>query len=82
MIPREVLAQCIGRLGGEDRMPSGNFTGWAHWSRTSFAAPMVAAAIAVAIGEGRSGPDAARHVLEAPGAPRIGNLGTIVAPPG
>jgi subtilisin family serine protease len=23
MVPREVLAQCIGRLGGEDRMPSG-----------------------------------------------------------
>jgi Subtilase family len=81
MIPREVLAQCIGRLGGEDRMPSGKFAGWAHWSGTSFAAPIVAAAIAAAIGEGRSGPDAAGHVLHAPGAPRIGNLGTIVAPP-
>jgi Subtilase family len=58
MVPREVLAQCVGRLGGEDRMPSGRFTGWAHWS----------------------GPDAARHVLQARGAPRIDNLGTIVAP--
>ena len=37
MVPREVLAQCIGRLGGEDHMPSGRFTGWAHWSGTSFA---------------------------------------------
>jgi hypothetical protein len=80
MVPREVLAQCIGRLGGEDRMPSGRFTGWAHWSGTSFAAPMVASAIAAAIAEGRSGPDAARHVLQARGAPRIDNLGTIVAP--
>jgi subtilase family protein len=80
MIPREVLAQCIGRLGGEDRMPSGKFTGWAHWSGTSFAAPMVAAAIAAAIGEGLSGPDAARHVLQARGAPRIDHLGTIVTP--
>jgi subtilisin family serine protease len=80
MIPREVLAQCIGRLGGEDRMPMGRFTGWAHWSGTSFAAPMVAAAIAAAIGEGRSDPEAARHVLQAHGAPRSDHLGTIVAP--
>lgn len=81
MIPREVLAQCIGRLGDEDRMPSGAFTGWAHWSGSSFAAPVVAAAIASAIAEGRSGPDAVRHVLEAREAPRISNLGTIIAPP-
>jgi Subtilase family len=80
MVPREVLAQCIGRLGGEDRMPSGRFTGRAYWSGTSFAAPVVAAAIAAAIAEGRSGPDAARHVLLARDAPRMDNLGTIVAP--
>jgi hypothetical protein len=34
----------------------------------------------VIIAEGRSGPEAARHVLQARGAPRIDNLGTIVAP--
>jgi hypothetical protein len=62
-------------------MPSGAFTGWAHWSGSSFAAPVVAAAIASAIAEGRSGPDAVRHVLEAREAPRISNLGTIIAPP-
>jgi hypothetical protein len=41
---------------------------------------VVAAEIAVAIAEGRSGPEAARHVLQARGAPRIDNLGPIVAP--
>jgi hypothetical protein len=76
--PNEVLAQCIGRLGGEDRMPTGKFTGWAHWSGTSFTAPVVAAEIAVAIAQGRSGPEAVRHVLHAPGAVRVENLGTVV----
>jgi Subtilase family len=78
MVPNEVLTQCLGQLGGEDRMPAGRFTGWARWSGTSFAAPVVAAEIAVAIAEGRSGPEAARHVLHAPGAVRLENLGTVV----
>ena len=61
-------------------MPSGRFTGWARWSGTSFTAPVVAAQIAAAIGEGRSGPEAVRHVLHQPGAPRLDNLGTVVTP--
>jgi subtilisin family serine protease len=78
LVPNEVLTQCRGQLGGEDRMPAGRFTGWARWSGTSFAAPVVAAEIAVAIAEGRSGPEAVRHVLHAPGAVRLENLGTVV----
>lgn len=78
LVPNEVLTQCLGQLGGEDRMPAGRFTGWARWSGTSFAAPVVAAQIAAAIAEGRSGPEAVRHVLHAPGAVRLENLGTVV----
>ena len=78
LVPNEVLTQCLGQLGGEDRMPAGRFTGWARWSGTSFAAPVAAAEIAAAIAEGRGGPDAVRHVLHAPGAVRLENLGTVV----
>jgi subtilisin family serine protease len=78
LVPNEVLTQCLGQLGGEDRMPAGRFTGWARWSGTSFAAPVMAAEITVAIAEGRSGPEAVRHVLHAPGAVRLENLGTVV----
>jgi hypothetical protein len=78
LVPNEVLTQCIGHLGGEDRMPVGRFTGWARWSGTSFAAPVVAAQIAAAIAEGRSGPEAVRRVLHARGAVRLENLGTVV----
>ncbi|HVF32834.1 MAG TPA: S8 family serine peptidase [Acidimicrobiales bacterium] len=53
--------------------------GWATWSGTSFAAPLVAAALArdMVIG-GRTAPEAVARVIDAPGLLRLPDLGTVV----
>jgi hypothetical protein len=56
-----------------------DFDGWAVWSGTSFAAPMVVAAL---IREMRirdlNGRQAVEHLIDGPGRTRIPNLGTVV----
>jgi subtilisin family serine protease len=64
----------------EARKPELDFHGTATWSGTSFAAPIVAAAIAVEMSAGRSGPEAVRRVIGHPRRPRLHNLGTLVNP--
>lgn len=61
-----------------------SFAGWARWSGTSFAGPVVVAALARhrAV-EGGTARDAVKAVIDHPGLRRIPNLGTVVnlAPP-
>jgi hypothetical protein len=67
---------------GASASPGGflSFDGKATWSGTSFAVPMVAAAIASRIGEGASGREAIAAVIEAPDLPALPDLGTLVIP--
>lgn len=58
----------------------GPFHGFAYWSGTSFAAPKVAAAIACAISDGASGPEAVFRLIEEPGVTRLPDLGSVVEP--
>jgi hypothetical protein len=63
-------------LGGQD---PDDFHGWALWSGTSFAAPVVVAAIAREMRIHGVDPDtAASRVLDPPGLLRIADLGTVV----
>jgi Subtilase family len=64
----------------EARKPELDFEGTATWSGTSFAAPIVAAAVAVEMSAGRTGPEAVRRVIGHPRRPRLHNLGTLVNP--
>lgn len=56
----------------------GPFNGFAYWSGTSFAAPKVAAALACAIGDGASGPQAVLDLINQPTLARMTDLGTVV----
>ncbi len=58
----------------------GGYAGFASWSGTSFAAPKVAAAVACAISDGMSGPEAVFRLVDDPGVPRLPDLGAIVEP--
>jgi hypothetical protein len=64
--------------GDEDhaQQPDGN--GWARWSGTSFAAPIVAGVLARRITEGARATDAVRAVVEDPALFRLPWLGTVV----
>jgi hypothetical protein len=56
-----------------------NFEGWARWSGTSFAAPVVVGALArEMLRTGCSAQDAVSSVIDAPWALRIPGLGTVV----
>lgn len=56
-----------------------HFTGWARWSGTSFAAPMVVAALAREVVLGACGAEeAVRRIIRAPHLLRIPCLGTVV----
>jgi hypothetical protein len=56
-----------------------NFNGWARWSGTSFAAPVVVAALAREMLRSKcSAADAVRSVIDAPKLFRIPYLGTVV----
>lgn len=55
------------------------FTGWAVWSGTSFAAPIVAAALAQhMVDHGGSAHDAVRRLVRAPGLRSLVDLGAVV----
>jgi subtilisin family serine protease len=56
------------------------FTGWATWSGTSFAAPIVAGALARSIADGRAATagDAVELLITRPGLFRLPGLGTVV----
>jgi hypothetical protein len=55
-----------------------DFAEWATWSGTSFAAPVVVAALARELQAGASPADAVARVVDAPGLLRIPDLGAIV----
>ncbi|OAI41149.1 hypothetical protein AYO38_04505 [bacterium SCGC AG-212-C10] len=68
-------------VGGKD---PDEFDGWARWSGTSFAAPIVVAALAREIERtGGTALEAVARIIDAPELLRIRNLGTVInlAPP-
>lgn len=69
-----------GTLGlGTDGIDQDKFDGWAYWSGTSFAAPVVVGALARMMMWARcSAPEAVARVIDAPALLRIANLGTVV----
>ncbi|HUF99832.1 MAG TPA: hypothetical protein VMM60_17020, partial [Ilumatobacter sp.] len=70
-------------LGDQARLDGGDFDGWAIWSGTSFAAPVVAASIAwewMCRGNDGAPGDAARWLIERPGLFRYPWLGAVVNP--
>ncbi len=55
------------------------YEGWAEWSGTSFAAPMVVAALARFMQScGCTAPDTVKHLIDAPHLGRIPGMGTVV----
>jgi subtilisin family serine protease len=64
--------------GGPDNAVQPDDSGWARWSGTSFAAPIVAGALARRISDGASPAGAVRSVVEDPDLFRIQGLGTVV----
>jgi hypothetical protein len=62
----------------EDEADPDDYTGWACWSGTSFAAPVVAAALAREMADGMSAADAVARLVDHPALLRIPALGTIV----
>lgn len=65
---------------GDEGEAEGDFDGFARWSGTSFAAPRVAAAVAVAIGEGAEPSAAVAAVLSSSGR-TVPGCGAVVDPP-
>jgi subtilisin family serine protease len=64
--------------GGDDNELQPDESGWARWSGTSFAAPIVAGALARRITDGAAPAGAVRSVVEDPDLFRIQGLGTVV----
>jgi Subtilase family len=68
----------VSNTGSSDVEPD-RFDGWAFWSGTSFAAPMVVGALAAAMrAAGCSAEEAVNRVIDAPALMRIPYLGTVV----
>lgn len=66
--------------GVQGVMEPGDFAGWAVWSGTSFAAPIVAGCLAQdMVDRGVSAHDAVRDKVRGPGLPALADLGTVVA---
>jgi hypothetical protein len=66
-----------------DAVPDGDgdpddYTGWACWSGTSFAAPVVAGALAREMADGTSAEDAVARLIDNPALLRIPGLGTVL----
>jgi subtilisin family serine protease len=65
--------------GPSTKIDPDRFKGWARWSGTSFAAPVVVAALLREIDRaGCTAEDAVKAVIDAPGLLRIPGLGTVV----
>jgi Subtilase family len=64
----------------EKNYDADDFQGWARWSGTSFATPMVVAALARVIGGGVSARAAVAQLIDDKSLPRLPMLGTIVDP--
>lgn len=66
----------LGGLVGDEQ----EFSGWAVWSGTSFAAPIVVGALAQhMVDNGGDADDAVRARIRAPGRPQLADLGTVIA---
>ena len=64
---------------GADAVDPDSFHGWAMWSGTSFAAPVVVGALVRVMKEaGCTAREAVARVIDAPALMRIPNLGTVV----
>ena len=80
----DLVAPFFNRFTGPVQAPAGgtdpdDFEGWARWSGTSFAAPVVVAALAREMQRsGASAEQAVARVVDAPGLLRIPDLGTVV----
>lgn len=72
---REFVGPAPAPSGGQD---PDDFAEWATWSGTSFAAPVVVAALARQLQAGATPADAVARVIDAPGLLRIPDLGTVV----
>ena len=69
----------IGREPGPDGSDPDKFNGWATWSGTSFAAPIVAAAIAqTMVSSVCTADQAADRILDTPGLLTMPGMGTVV----
>ena len=64
--------------GGDQNELQPDESGWARWSGTSFAAPIVAGVLARRITDGAAPASAVRAVVEDPDLFRIHGLGTVV----
>lgn len=65
--------------GFVDDVETGEFHGWARWSGTSFAAPIVAGALVQEMATQRiTADEAVARVIDAPGLLRLHGLGTVV----
>jgi subtilisin family serine protease len=58
-----------------------HFKGWARWSGTSFAAPVVVSALIVGMDDGRTADEAVEYLIDDPRRRRIPCLGTVVSFP-
>lgn len=66
-------------VGGSGSVDPDHFESWARWSGTSFAAPVVVAALAREMFTyAVDAPEAVRRVIDGPGLLRIPDLGTVV----
>ena len=80
----DVVSWFFSEFDGSDRAPAGGpdpdrFRSWAQWSGTSFAAPMVVAALAREMATyDVDAATAVRRVIDAPGLLRLPDLGTVV----
>ena len=79
----DVVSTFFSRFEGPAQAPPGgtdpdDFDEWAVWSGTSFAAPVVVAALARQMQSGATAAEAVARVIDAPALLRIPDLGTVV----
>jgi len=67
-----------GDAPADDEVDPDDFTGWACWSGTSFAAPIVVGALAREMAAGASATEAVTWLIDHPALLRIPGLGTVV----
>jgi hypothetical protein len=82
----DLISSFFDGFNGIEQAPPGGvdpdaFFGWARWSGTSFAAPIVSGALARLMERGATGAEAVARLIDAPHLMRIPNLGTVVNAP-